>query len=142
MNLLSIAISVVVIVIWELNIDLPCIDGGMKEDAAFLKFLTEKIDSIFKIIKLVPCIVALVYLSFVQDFYNEIAERGCSDPTTNMNFNAVGQTLPSSFIFCLMTLIMDMLHFAAPYIRKLYLHCRSQRARKVAAAEAVSTQEV
>ncbi len=126
MNLVTIVISVVVVIIWEFDIDLPCIDGGMKEDATFLKLLTEKIGGACKVVKLIPCIVALIYLSYVLDFYNEVAEKNCSDPTTNMNFNSVGATLPSSFTFCLVTLIMDVLHFMGPYIHKVYARWRGR----------------
>ena len=125
MNLITILISIIVIVIWEFDIDLPCIDGGMKEDAAFLKLLTEKIGGVCKMIKLVPCIVALIYLSYVLEFYEEVAEKKCSDATTNMNFNSVGATLPGSFTFCLITLVMDALHILGPYIHKCYKRCRN-----------------
>ena len=124
MNLVTIAISLLVIFIWEFDIDLPCIDGGMKQDAAFLKLLTEKISGLCKVVKVVPCVVALIYLSYVLDFYEELADVGCSDATTNMNFNDVGATLPPSFQFCLITLLMDAIHFLMPYMRKWWRRCR------------------
>jgi len=125
MNFLTIIVSVIVITIYEFNIDIPCIDGGVREDAAFLKMMTEKVSGVFKVIKLIPCIVALAYLYYVLDFYEEIASKSCSDPTTNQNFNAVGTTLPGAYDFCVITLIADCLHLASPCFIKLYRWCRN-----------------
>jgi hypothetical protein len=41
-----------------------------------------------------------------------------------MNFNEVGATLPSSFQFCWITLLMDGVHFLMPYLRKWWRRCR------------------
>lgn len=124
MNLITIAVSIIVIVIYEFNIDIPCIDGGMREDAAFLKLLTDKISGAAKVFKVVPCAVAIVYLSHVLDFYKEIAAAECSDPTTNMNFNSIGATLPMSYNFAVVTLVMDVLQLAAPFCKQVYQRLR------------------
>ena len=120
MNFFTILISTIVIFIYEFNVNIPCIRGGVREDANFLKLLTEKIATVVNIIKLVPCIVAVVYLSSVHNFYREVSEAKCSDPTTNMTFDKVGSSVNIAFTLAVLTLAVDILQFAYFYIRRLW----------------------
>lgn len=119
LNMVTITVSVVVLFIYELQVDIPCIDGSAKEDALFLKLLNRRVSLVAKVFKLGPIIAAIVLLSYVVDFYTEIAASNCSDDTTNEAFTALGETLPSTQTGNYATLCMDVLQIFIPFM--LYL---------------------
>lgn len=119
LNIVTISISVIVLFVYEFNVDIPCIDGSAKEDALFLKVLNRRISLVAKIMKLAPIVTAIVYLSYVVDFYAEIASSECSDDVTNEAFALLGGTLPSTQQGNYSTLGMDVLQIFLPFL--LYL---------------------
>lgn len=119
LNVVTITVSVAVLFIYELSIDLPCIDGSAKEDALFLKTLNRRVSLVAKVLKLGPIIAAIVLLSYVVDFYTEIAASNCSDATTNEAFSALGNTLPATQQSNYSTLGLDVLQICIPFL--LYL---------------------
>ena len=128
LNGVTIFIACLILCVYELNIDLPCIEGTAKEDAAFLKLMNKRISLGAKILKIGPIVTAIVFLSYVVDFYAEVASAQCSDATTNEAFTALGNTLPVTQWNNIATLCLDCLQIIVP---TLFLCLKWHKERKL-----------
>ena len=63
MNCITVFVAITVLMVYIFNIDLPCIPGDAQHDVDVLKLLNQRVSLSAKILKLVPCITAVVYLS-------------------------------------------------------------------------------
>ncbi len=130
LNCITITVSTIVLAVYVFDVDLPCIDGTAKEDAAFLHVLNKRVSFVAKIFKLVPIVAAIWYLSYVVDFYTEVAQANCSDDITNESFLDLGTTLPSTQFSNYCTLGMDFLQIVMPVL--LFMRKEYQSQQKIA----------
>ena len=126
-NTITIMVATIVLCVYVFEIDLPCIPGNAKEDAKYLKWLERRMSLACKVFKLGPCIAAIVYLSYIVDFYTEVSEAQCSDPTTNAAFDTLGATLPAAQNSNIITLAMDVAQLVLP---PLWLYYQTYKHRK------------
>ena len=128
LNGITIFVACLVLCVYELNFDLPCIEGSAKEDAAFLKVMNKRISFAAKILKIGPIVTAIILLSYVVDFYEEALAK-CSDPITNEAFVALGNTLPPTQWNNIATLCMDFLQITLP---SFFLYLKWRKEQKMA----------
>lgn len=126
-NTITILVATIVLCVYVFEIDLPCIPGNAKEDAKYLKWLERRMSLACKVFKLGPCIAAIVYLSYIVDFYTEVSEAECSDATTNAAFDTLGITLPAAQSSNIITLAMDVAQLVLP---PLWLYYQTYKHRK------------
>ena len=129
LNGITIFVACLILCVYELNFDLPCIEGTAKEDAAFLKVMNKRLSLGAKILKIGPIVAAIILLSYVVDFYAEVASANCSDATTNEAFVALGSTLPVTQSNNIATLCMDFLQITLP---AFFLFLKWRKERKLA----------
>ncbi len=138
LNGITIFVACLILCVYELNFDLPCIEGTAKDDAAFLKVMNKRLSLGAKILKIGPIVAAIVLLSYVVDFYAEVASANCSDATTNEAFVALGSTLPATQWNNIATLCMDFLQITLP---TFFLFLKWRKERKLA-SEAIKIDPV
>ena len=91
--------------------------------------MNKRISFAAKILKIGPIVTAIILLSYVVDFYEEVALAKCSDPITNEAFVALGNTLPPTQWNNIATLCMDFLQITLP---SFFLYLKWRKEQKMA----------